>query len=318
MNGQNKNNTRNMVGILGVAVLVVFGVVSVAFVAGYFFGGMNASGPEIKIPPAAPEVPIVTALYAINLRSGPATLFPSYGVAPKGATGEVIGRSKNGQWWAVKLPANIAASGLGWVYGQYVQAKNADNVPIITAPPQPPPVQIPPPPAGAPTATTIEAANIRSGPGTQYPAYGIAPKGAKGEVIGVSQNGRWWVVRLPTTLAGSGQGWVSADWVTTQNTGGVPVIPPPREEPPVRPSPPPAGVPTATALDSIHVRSGPGTQFASFGIAPPGASAEIIGQSADGIWWAIRLETVAAGQAWVSTRFVRADNAGSVPVIPSP
>jgi uncharacterized protein YraI len=320
MSIQNKNNYIGVISIIGVVAIVVFGVASIAFIGANLslIGDSGAVGPEVEMQLPPSSAPSATALEAIHVRSGPGTLYPSFGVASRGTTGEVIGKSANGQWWVVRLPITFAAVGQGWVSAQFVEVTNADNVPVIPAPPLPPTIEVQPPPAGAPNATAIQAVHVRSGPGTQFPAFGIAPRGTRGEVIGVSQNGRWWVVRLPTHLVGMGQGWVSADWVTTQNTSGVPVIPPPSDEPRVQPTPPPAGVPTATALDFIHVRTGPGTQFASFGIARPGASAEIIGQSADGNWWAIRLETVSAGQAWVSASFVRAENAGSIPVMPAP
>lgn len=323
MSEQTQNNqkqSRNIWWILGLTGLVIVGVVVIAALVGALFGGGGgaAQGPEVPVPTPAPGLPSATALDAINLRSGPGTLYPSYGVAPKGATGEVIGVSSTGLWWVVKLPPNIAPTGQGWVHGQYVQVSNADNVPVVPAPPEPPVVELPLPPSGAPTATALDAVNIRTGPGTQYPAYGIAQKGDKGEVIGVSEDGNWWVVKLPTTLVGSGQGWVSADWVETSNTSGVPVIPPPDQQPPVDVPPPAEGVATATALDYVNVRSGPGTQYASYGVAQPGASAEIIGQSEDGKWWVVKLPSVAAGQGWVSADYVQATNAGGVPVVPAP
>jgi uncharacterized protein YraI len=313
--------SRNIWWILGMIALVIVGVVVIAGLMRVLFGGGDAAagGPEVPVPTAAPGLPSATALEAINLRSGPGTLYPSYGVAPKGSNVEVVGVSTTGQWWVVKLPANIAPSGQGWVYGQYVQVSNADdNVPVVPTPPEPPPVELPPPPSGVPTATALDAVNVRSGPGTQYPAYGVAPKGAKGEVVGVSEDGNWWVVKLSTSVVGSGQGWVSADWVETSDASGVPVIPPPDQPPPVDVPTPPEGAATATALEYINVRSGPGTQYASYGVAQPGASAEIIGQSADGKWWVVKLPSVDAGQGWVSVDYVQATNAGGVPVIPAP
>jgi uncharacterized protein YraI len=318
MNDQTKS--RNIWWVLGLIGLVIVGVVAIAYLVSALFGsgGGAAEGPEAELPTPAPGTPSATALEAIHVRSGPGTLYPSYGVAPKGASAEVIGVSSSGQWWVVKMPSEIAPGGQGWVFGEYVQVSGGENVPVVPTPPQPPSVEPPPPPSGAPTATTLEAVNIRSGPGTQYPAYGVAPKGAKGEVIGVSEDSKWWVINLPTSLVGAGQGWVSADWVTTSNTEGVPVVPPPDQEPPVDVPPPSEGVPTATALDYINVRSGPGVQYASYGVAQPGASAEIIGKSADGKWWVIKLPSVAEGQGWVSADWVQASDAGGVPVIPAP
>ena len=320
MQSSQTQRSRNIWWILGMVGLVIVGVVVISAIVGALFGGGDpaAGGPEVPVPTPAPGLPSASAMEAINLRSGPGTLYPSYGVAPKGSTAEVIGKSATGQWWVVKLPASIAPNGQGWVYGQYVQVSNADNVPVVPTPPEPPPVELPPPPSEAPTATALDAINVRSGPGTQYPAYGVAPKGAKGEVIGVSGDGKWWVVKLSTSVVGSGQGWVSADWVETSNASGVPVIPPPDQQPPVDVPPPPEGAPTATALDYVNVRSGPGTQYASYGVAQPGVSAEIIGQSADAHWWVVKLPSVDAGQGWVSADYVQATNAGGVPVLPAP
>jgi uncharacterized protein YraI len=216
---------KNIWWILGLVGLIILGV---ALVFAVFGGGETAAeGPVMTPPPPVPGVPSAVVVEAVNIRSGPDTAYPSYGVAPVGAAGEVIGVSENRAWWVIKLPTNVAADGLGWVAGQYVQVSNADAVPVIPAPPLPPVVEVPPPPANAPAAVALDAVNIRSGPGEEYLAYGVAAKGATGEVIGVSEDGAWWVVKLPTTVAANGQGWVSADWVSTSNTDNVPVIPNP-------------------------------------------------------------------------------------------
>jgi uncharacterized protein YraI len=74
------------------------------------------------------------ALEPLNIRSGPGSEYPSYGTAPVGASGEVIGVSENGGWWVVKVPAEIAADQHGWVNANYVQVTGAENVPVIPAP----------------------------------------------------------------------------------------------------------------------------------------------------------------------------------------
>jgi hypothetical protein len=93
--------------------------------------------------------------------------------------------------------------------------------------PTPPEITLPTPAPGTPLATALTVINLRSGPGTSYASYGIAQKGSQGEVIGISEDSQWWVVKLPTSVVGTGQGWVSADWVSVANAGGVPVIPAP-------------------------------------------------------------------------------------------
>jgi heat shock protein HslJ len=92
-------------------------------------------------------------------------------------------------------------------------------------------VSVPPPAPGVPTAMTTEPLNVRSGPGTDYPSYGYVPRGTTFEVIGISEDGGWWVVKIPTSITPSGEGWVSGDFVETSNTENVPTIPtPPLEE----------------------------------------------------------------------------------------
>ena len=223
--------------IVGIVVIVIAAIALIAFL---IFGGGSSdttspppeanipAPPEVTIPTPVPGTPLVTALTAINVRSGPSTNFPSYGVAPEGSQGVVIGVSEDGGWWVVQVQrTDLVPSGQGWVSAEYVQAENTQDVPVITSPELPPGVEVPPPDPNAPTATALDAINVRSGPGTNYASYGIAPKGAQGEVIGISEDSGWWVVKLPTSVVGSGQGWVSADWVWVENAADVPVIPPP-------------------------------------------------------------------------------------------
>ncbi len=117
----------------------------------------------------------------------------------------------------------------------------------------PPPVTtveatlVPPTPEpGDPVARVISRAgvNIRTGPGIEYSVVGLAPFGTESEVVGVSQDGTWWVVNLPASL--NGQGWVSDEYVAVENGDRVLVIPPP-------PTPTPAAtaMPTATPAPEI-------------------------------------------------------------------
>jgi PKD repeat protein len=78
-----------------------------------------------------------------------------------------------------------------------------------------------------PSLTSIANLNVRTGPGLDYPVVGLLPVGQSAEVTGVSSDGLWWQIYFPA--AASGRGWVSAYYVTVQNTAGVPVVqaPPP-------------------------------------------------------------------------------------------
>jgi len=225
---EEQTKKRNSWWIIGILVLVGIGALVVYLWVSGSFSAVAPEGPIVEVPPPPePGVPTATALDAINIRSGPGLDYPSYGIAPKGTMGEVIGVNGTGQWWVVKVPATVDPSGQGWVSAQYVQISNADNVPVIPDPPLPPDIGLPVPPVELPSATALNVIYIRSGPGVEYAAYGLAQKGATGEVIGVSEDRQWWVVRLPTDKVASGQGWVSAAWVQTSGAENVPVIPAP-------------------------------------------------------------------------------------------
>jgi uncharacterized protein YraI len=88
-------------------------------------------------------------------------------------------------------------------------------------------LELPPPDFGSPTGTVLQPVNVRSGPSTDYTSFGIAPTGAIGQVVGISEDGLWWVIKIPVDLSTEGQGWVSADYVEVTGGADVPVIPDP-------------------------------------------------------------------------------------------
>lgn len=83
---------------------------------------------------------------------------------------------------------------------------------------------------------------------------------------------------------------------------------------------PEAQKPTGTVVGAqvLNIRSGPGTNFPVIGAARTGDQGEIVGRSADGRWWAVSIPSAPGGIGWVSSDFVLATNAESVPVIASP
>jgi heat shock protein HslJ len=119
---------------------------------------------------------------------------------------------------------------------------------IVTAPPGPtvplPTLIAPTPEPAEPTATVIAplGVNVRTGPGTEYPSMGIAPQGTTLEVVGVSQDGTWYVINVP----GNAVGWVAAEYVAVENVEDVPVSPAP-------PTPTPAATATPTATPAPQI-----------------------------------------------------------------
>lgn len=274
--------------------------------------------PIAVVPTPAPEEPAAVANYNTTINSGPGTNYVVYSTLLGGQTAKVVGKSEDGLWWAVSVP--VAPTGSGWVDAAWVTASNADGVPVLPTPPVPPTVEIVPPGPDDPQATALVNVYVRSGPATNFPAYGIASAGVSGRVIGRSEDGQWWVIRLNPEKIGIGYGWVSAAYTTAQNVETVQTIKTPQAITAAPPPPPPAGVPTVTAIDFVNVRSGPGTNFSVLVVAPPGSSGETSGKSADGAWWQVKISTQysADGFGWVSADWVVAQNTDGVPVVEAP
>jgi hypothetical protein len=103
----------------------------------------------------------------------------------------------------------------------------------------PSPLPTPTPQPRIPTATTTSDLHVRSGPGTVYHVLGALVKGQSARVIGVSTDRTWWQIQF--LGAPDGRGWISAYYVTAQDTQDVPVVraPPPPPPPPPNPKTPP-------------------------------------------------------------------------------
>ena len=277
--------------------------------------------PIAILPEPAPGQPAATSTANVNVRSGPSTDFPVFGVMPFGRTAEVIGKNEDGSWWALNLP--VAPMGQGWVSGDFVTTTGAENVPVLPAPPVPAVTEFTPPGPDDPQLLAIDTVYVRSGPSDQYPAYGVAPAGSTGLIIGRSQDGLYWVVRINPSLVSSGFGWVSRVNTVDENVPNlqdIPVI----EAPPLPPAAaipaPPAGTASGVTMTAVNLRSGPGTNYPVLAVAPMGAVGEITGKSADGGWWQVRVPTTvsADGFAWVSADWVYAFNTQNVPVVNPP
>jgi heat shock protein HslJ len=102
---------------------------------------------------------------------------------------------------------------------------------------EPPVVEIPTPEPSLPMGTVVGAqgANIRGGPGTNFPIVGFAPAGTTMLITGRNAAGDWYVVSIPTLP--SGVGWISAPLLAATNVQDLPVI-----------ASPPTPVPTATPV----------------------------------------------------------------------
>lgn len=127
--------------------------------------------------------------------------------------------------------------------------------------------------------------NVRSGPAPNMTVLGTLPGGVQLTVTGRNATTTWWRVTSPY-----GVGWVSDFYVAFRGTlTTVPVVSTPAgtlETPMVYIDGNPATVYRNPNSDSFVV-----------GIAPHGASLEIIGRSMDGNWWHVQ---TSAGPGWVN------------------
>ena len=209
------------------------------------------------VPPGASD-PQLTTLVNTYVRSGPAVNYPAYGIAPAAVTARVVGKSEDAQWWAVRIDPAKVGVGFGWIAIQYAQASNTSNVQTIQNPESYDVVTPDPPEAGAPTVTTTDYVNVRTGPGTHYPVLAVAPPAISGDVTGKSNDGAWWQVIVPTQFSSTGLGWVSASYVIPENTDSIPVVEAPPLPPTVAPTPPPT---TGTGCSVVSQSPADGTEI---------------------------------------------------------
>ena len=271
------------------------------------------------LPTAEQGEPTLTANENVRVRSGPSQQYPIYSKLAGGDTAKLLGISADSTYYAIEVP--IVAPNTGWVDANFATISNAADLPVLEAPPVPPTSDFVGPEEGDPTLVAADAVFVRSGPGDQYPAYGIAEAGSKGLAIGVSEDGDWWVVRINPEIVGAGYGWVLKEFVTTENIDEplAVISTPPVPTTGTLPAPDPNG-PYGIANAYINVRSGPGLNYPALVVAAPGASAEISGKSADNAWWQVKVSTdfSADGFAWVHAAYVVAFNVENVPVVEAP
>ena len=276
--------------------------------------------PVAMVPTADPSGPSAVAKANTGIYSGPGTNYILYGTFAGNQSAVVVGKSEDGQWWAIEVP--VAPNGTGWVSAGWVKAQNTDNVLVLPAPPVPESTEMVPPGPSDPQATAIANTYVRSGPAANYPAYGIAAAGATGRVIGKSEDGQWWVVRLNPENVGVGYGWVSGQYVQTANTDNVQTIENPDTYTTAAPVPPSSrtNTPSATTTDYVNVRTGPGTNYPVLVVAPPSTTGEVTGKSADGAWYQVKVPTQysATGLGWISASYVIPENTSGVPVVAAP
>ena len=278
--------------------------------------------PPVDIPEPPSNVPTGEARVNVNVRGGPSMLFAVKGVAMQGDTGEIQGVSPDGYWYAVKVPTTLVGTGTAWVAADYVNLTNPTGqpLPVSTPPLLPPLVTFPTPPQNAPQAVMKEPATLRSGPTLEFPVFGVAPTGARAEVLGQSEDKEWWAVDLPTSLAKDGLGWVPKVYASASNVSGVKTIKTPKLPKNITPAAPTSGAPSLVTREPLNVRNGPGNEYPSLGKVSIGTIMAVVGVSPDGEYYVVNvpLDIDRSGHGWVPARYVKTENVKNVPVAQQP
>ncbi len=274
--------------------------------------------PVAILPAPASGDPTATANFNTLVYSGPGDMYALYGVLLGSRQAIVVGKNDEATWWAISVPS--ASIGSGWVSAEWVTVSNANGMPVLPTPPVPPTTALDAPGAGDPQATSLGNTFVRTGPDVNFPAIGIAKAGDTARVLGVSQDGGWFAVRIDPSLVGAGYGWVEAGYVLTANLGDLPLLAASVAPSPAQLQTPEAGTATATALDYVNVRSGPGASYNVIAVAAPGTTGAITGKSVDSQWWQVAVTTTlsSAGFGWISAAWVHAQNTDAVTAVEAP
>jgi uncharacterized protein YraI len=186
----------------------------------------DAETPTVEVtatvqPPSGLPVVNTTATTTANLRAGPATTFDLVGQVGPGAAVAVAGISEDGQWYlldggawiATFLTADAALPNLP-IATQELIDQATGNAPVAPTPavtttavltPEAAATPVPPAVTAPVTPTTTTDANLRAGPGTEFPIIGGTITGQALNIVGRNADGTWF--RLDNT------GWVFGELV---------------------------------------------------------------------------------------------------------
>jgi uncharacterized protein YraI len=169
--------------------------------------------------------------------------------------------------------------------------------------PLPPPPQPTLPPVEGTTSTQL---NVRAEPSTAGNVLGIIPANTKVQITGKDQAGNWWQILYPQGK--DGNGWVTAQYVTTAREAEVPVIGGGSGGDPSNGN-------TAVVQQQINVRSGPGTGFNSLGTLNARDVVCLTGKDANSTWLQIEFTAGPEGKGWINAAFVQAKGVENLPIV---
>lgn len=171
------------------------------------------------------------------------------------------------------------------------------------------------------TATVVENANLRAGPGTDFEKVGSALAGSQVNLVGCTESKDWckladgkWIFaelleQLPEGLpVASSSAQTAPATPTAPSTPRISSTPTPVAATPTR-TPVPSNKPTAA--DNANLRAGPGTNFDIVGNVAVGEPLDITGKSPAGDWYRLKQNK------WIAAFLVNGAP-GGVPIVQAP
>lgn len=365
------------IGVVALVITLLFSLQNSALFNPGGFAGTQSSGLSVVDMPAldaqmtatarqSRPTPAVQVLRDVTIRSGPGSQYAEVAVLEASEQVDILGISSDGAWFLVVLDDNqrgwvTSSSALITTYGALTL------VPVVAAPTDTPTKTLTPTPTATRTPTATHTAtstpatpvvqalrdmSVRGGPGSQYSEVATLSAGMEIDIVGVSEDGAWFIV----ILENGQQGWITTSSSLVSAAGALTVVPvaaAPSETPTRTPSPTPSATPTLTpsltptptASDTptitltatvtepptatltatpatpvvilvrdIVVRAGPGSQYAQVALLQTDDQADIVGISSDGAWFLILLEDGQQGWVTSSTSLVQAY--GALTVVP--
>ncbi len=253
----------------------------------------------------SPDTAWLRAKTNLRVYAGPGEEYPGVAWLEDNQQVLIIGKNVTGDWWSIELP--YIQAGSSWVPSSQVEITNTSQVPVVNIGPiidQPTPTRL-----DYPRARAIANINIRSGPDMRYQKIGTLNLEETAEITAISPDGYWYLIKVPGSE--NLQGWISKDYVITQNADDIPVLGNLSEaEATIE-----AGSAFLRVAATVNVRSGPDVTYAVIGQLKPDQIAEIVGKNPEGSWWAITFLDTEVGGAWVAADYVQAENTPNVPVL---
>ena len=301
---------------------------------------------EPTLPPTVMptiEPMIAVANTSVTFRSEPRRGADNVGGVYGNQSVKVIARNGAATWFYVIAPD--APGGMAWVLASAFELQgDLTTLPIATFPEGatiplllPPlihtlpgtPLPLNPPPPGARTATVVQLAKVRVGPGIGYMEMGLLNPGTVIVLTGRIEGNAWLQIEYPS--GPDGRGWVLAELIKFEGEyAGLPFFnllatPVEKEgsvssdEPAVTGAPsveetsadtgaeptPTVDKPYGLTLAQINVRAGPASSFESYGLIEANERVNILGQTLNGLWLQIEYASAPTGVAWVSSQYVK-------------